>query len=525
MDTASALTQTFVRRILAVSTLALAVYTVDMAGMSNALPTMQAALGLSFSEAQLLVNLSTIVYAATVLIMGWLGDQRGSKRALIIGGCLYMVAAAVALPAGALGMVPLMFGARIVIGLSFGLLVSPSASIISAYLPMRDLGRFMGITGGLIALIGAVSPPVLGTIIQSVGWCWIFAPPLVIAALMLFFIRRVPVQAHFSPRQRLDRLGSVVSLAAILLLFAGAQTATSLGFGAWQVWVGIAAGVVLLAVFYGIERRKAGAALMNVGALRDRAYLLSAVMMASGIVVQVYGGVMLLRILQEVEMLTPATAALAMSIMGLASAVVSQRAGVALDRRGARHVFLLASGLEAIAFLLLALGVYVRQPLALIPGLIVAGIGWAYCRQSKSEGMRRGPADQRARTSSAFSLFAQVGYGFGLAFISSMLVTLQNIIVGHDLTAMGVTLPAGTTVADLLNQAFAGNVTAMADASARQTQQALALAQAGTADAYALIGLMLAAGMGVVFLLMRRMPHGQPAAASAGGQSAAPALS
>ncbi len=77
--------------------------------------------------------------AASVPVYGWLGDQYGRKKMLMIALCIFAVGSVVC--ALAVSMHGLVFG-RIVQGLGSGGLMSLSQALISEYVPPRQRAKF-----------------------------------------------------------------------------------------------------------------------------------------------------------------------------------------------------------------------------------------------------------------------------------------------------------------------------------------------------------------------------------------------
>src|SRR5580692_8890204 len=131
----------------------------------------------------------------------------------------------------------------------------------------RALALFFGIAGGLTAI-----GPIAGGYLIEWTWrsiFWINIPVAVIALILIALSK--PVTAHRpSP---MDYRGLALIVAGIGLSVFGLQQSSIWGWGNPAIEVSIAAGVVILVVFFMVERRTTESPLINVQIFRNQAFL------------------------------------------------------------------------------------------------------------------------------------------------------------------------------------------------------------------------------------------------------------
>jgi MFS transporter, DHA2 family, multidrug resistance protein len=180
-------------------------------------------IGESFDASQTALNLIAVGYslglAASVLWLGALGDRYGRKLMIVLGMILAIPASIVA------GFAPnewVLFGARVVGGLSAGLAYPTTLSLITA-LWAAGPGRTKSIAlwsalGGGFAMLG---PLLSGVMLEFFDWGSIFLVTIPLALLALFMaLRNVPAHVNEST-EAVDNIGGILSAVLIGSLIVG----------------------------------------------------------------------------------------------------------------------------------------------------------------------------------------------------------------------------------------------------------------------------------------------------------------
>lgn len=237
--------------ILAATILGSSLAFIDGSTVNVALPALQRDLGATVTDISWVINAYTLFLASLILLGGALGDHFGRKRLFALGVAVFTLASAWCGLAPDVGQ---LIAARAVQGVGAALLVPGSLAIISASFPEQERGSAIGLWSGFSALTSAVGPVLGGVLIDALSWRWIFFINLPLAALVLFFLTRVP-ESRDKSAGRLDIGGSVLVTLGLGALTYGLLRAGENGLGDIWVLVPLAAGVGALVGFVQLEAR------------------------------------------------------------------------------------------------------------------------------------------------------------------------------------------------------------------------------------------------------------------------------
>ena len=168
-------------------------------GYSLTLPPMEQALGLSYTEAGLLITITAAARMGGALASGALAPRYGSRSiialgALAVGGSMALLGFAVSY-----GMA---LGAAALMGVAGGAALTPMMGLLSAWFRRRDRGLAAGLaaSGGSIAfIIAGLAVPLLAGVAGEDGWrrSWQLFGAIVLAVgvISLLFVRERPAQS------------------------------------------------------------------------------------------------------------------------------------------------------------------------------------------------------------------------------------------------------------------------------------------------------------------------------------------
>src|SRR5579859_177511 len=331
---------------------AVAMTFIDQTIVSIAAPTIQHALGLSSSGMQWAINAYLLALAALFAFGGRLADIAGHRRMVVLGVIIFAGASALcgATPSGSAAEAWLV-AFRALQGLGGAIMFPAALAIVVQTFDLHSRGRalalFFGIAGGLTA----VGPIAGGYLIQ---WTWraIFwiNIPVALIALALIAVSRPANESRPAP---MDYRGLVLITGGVGLSVFGFQQSSLWGWGNAAIELCIAAGVVLLVVFYFVERRT-DSPLINVQIFRNQPFLvenivLFIVMMAfipTFFFASTYGQISLGE--------KPTTSSLAILYFFIGFVIFAQIGGRMLDRIGAKRPVVFGCALAAAGFFLWA---------------------------------------------------------------------------------------------------------------------------------------------------------------------------
>jgi EmrB/QacA subfamily drug resistance transporter len=228
------------------------VINLDTTIVNVALPTLVRELHASNSQLQWIVDAYNMVFAALLLVSGSLSDRVGRKGMLLAGLAVFgaaSVGGALTATAGQLIV------ARCFMGLGAAMVFPATLSLISNIFTGRaERARAIGLWGASSGVAIALGPIAGGWLLEGFSWASIFfvmAPVAALGAAMVAYSVPTSRDPH-APKT--DRVGFVLSTAAIALLVFTIIEAPEYGWGSARSIAGFAAGAALLATFIAWER-------------------------------------------------------------------------------------------------------------------------------------------------------------------------------------------------------------------------------------------------------------------------------
>jgi putative MFS transporter len=166
-------------------------YDIGIAG--NVLPALQKQYHLDTFSVGLIATASTIGIVAAIIPAGWMSDQIGRKRMLIIGTAWYAI---FSLLCGFAPNAQVVVALRFVSGLGMGAVFPIPYAMASEYMPRRSRGAMTGVLDSFLSLGYFLAPLIAFALIpqlpQDIGWRYLFY----IGGLPLLF---VPILAKWMP--------------------------------------------------------------------------------------------------------------------------------------------------------------------------------------------------------------------------------------------------------------------------------------------------------------------------------------
>jgi MFS family permease len=360
---------------LALALLALAqlVFSLDLNIMFVALPKIGAALGFSSRTEQWVISAYVAFGGGFMLLGGRISDLLGRRRAFIAALCAY------ALSSLAGGLAPdqaVIIAARAVQGIGGALLLPATLGLVTTMFeegPPRN--RALAVWGGAGAS-GLSAGALLGGILTQVfGWQAVFfvnVPLAGLAAVAALWV--IPADGPRPAGRRFDLAGAItVTAGATLTVFALVQ-GPAIGWGSPLVVGAAVLATVFLAAFGLIEARRPDA-LLPLRLLRNRGlrggvattalYMATFGTLPYFLTVHLQTGLRLSPLDTGLGFLVPALAILAGTQLGER---ITARFGAGATLAGGFTV-----GIAGTAALVLGFGA--GTYLALVPGLVVAGVG------------------------------------------------------------------------------------------------------------------------------------------------------
>jgi EmrB/QacA subfamily drug resistance transporter len=226
---------------------------IDGTALNVVLPALQRSLNATAADLFWLLNAYLLILASLILIGGSLGDKLGRKKVFMWGILVFI------LGSGMCGFAPnvnYLIAFRIVQGLGGALMIPGSLALISSSINEQERGKAIG-TWSAATTILILAGPVLGGALADAGlWRYIFFINIPIGIVSLFILwRNVNETRNEDADHAIDFPGAIAIALGLASLTFGFLRAPALGFGHWQVYGTLTAGVLLLIIFIWIEGR------------------------------------------------------------------------------------------------------------------------------------------------------------------------------------------------------------------------------------------------------------------------------
>ena len=357
-------------------TLANAMILVDQTAVPLALPDIMKSFRVGSQDVQWVLTGSLLPLAGLLVFGGRLGDLVGLRRVFLVGAATFAGASAVGAAAPDL---PLLLAARVLQGTAGALMLPTSVAIVSAAFPPAARGRALGTMGGAAAVAAALGPTIGGTLTSALSWraVLLINVPLAIVTVVLV-ATRVPADAarDKDTRAGVDIQGATwLSIALVGLVFGLSESQQST-WGSTDVLLPLGIALVAAAGFV-LRERRARQPLVDFALLRHRNYLgASLSQLLSGMAEIGLGVIFPLLLILNLTM-DPALAGLALIPTTLPMIAVAPLAGRWYDRVGGKAPLVTGFALLALSGVLLAITADDNSYAALLPGLLVYGVGLA----------------------------------------------------------------------------------------------------------------------------------------------------
>jgi EmrB/QacA subfamily drug resistance transporter len=437
-----------------------------------------------------MLNAYSLVYAVLLITSGRLGDIFGPRQLFAAGVAVFTISSALSgLSQDATQLVLSRAGQ----GLGAALLAPQGLPMITSLFPPNRRGGVFAIFGMLAGLAVVLGPTLGGLIVSNWGWRWIFYVNVPVGALILLLTARVIPDLRPGRPHRLDFVGvglaSAGLFAVVYGLIEGQRYDWGTISGVLSIPLVIGAGMALIAIFLLQQARRQGhEPLLPFEVFADRNFALMAfVLMAMGFAI--VGVFLPLTIYyQSVLGLDAFSAGLTIAPQPVAMMLASGPVAALIQRGyGKRILFLglllFVAGQGYVAYTVSADG----DRWALLPGLIVAGLGMAGVWTPLYDlGTRTLQPRLAGAASGVFSTIQELGAVLATAVIGAVLQNRLASALHEEATIYSSQLPQPVRAPFI--DGFASAAKSGFEVGAGQSGTALQLPPGTPADLAAQIG-------------------------------------
>ena len=477
----------------------------DITIVNVALPSIQRRLHAGLTGLEWVVDAYALTLAALILTAGALSDRYGRRLLFTVGVVVFTGSSLVC---GLAWNIAALDIARAVQGIGGAALFATSLALIGHEYRGRELGGAIAIWGATIGAAVASGPLVGGILTDLLGWRWVFFVNVPVGAFALFVALTRMRESRDEAAVRADVWGLVSFSAGLFLIVFGLLRGNSNGWSSALIVGSLVGGAVLLGVFVLVEAMQKRP-MLDITLFRRPAFdgvsiatfCIGAGMFAQFPYLSIY--------LQDVLGYGPLGAGL--RFLPLTAFVFAVPLVMRRFAPGASLRVVLATGMAlTAAALLLMHGLDSGSHwTALLPGLIVGGIGIGLANPAIAAAALRGVDPARTGMASGFNNACRLtGVAVGVAALGAV---LERRATNSLATSLG---PHGRA----LGQAVAS--TGLRAAGGRPAvAHAASIAFVSGLNAVLLVGcFVVAAGAIAAATLMRTpAPVGAPAAESPTG--------
>src|SRR5436190_2107293 len=217
----------------------------DLTIVNVALPDIQRSFGASLSDLQWTIDAYALTLAAFLLTAGSLADLVGRRLLFATGVAAFTLGSlACGLADGSLSLIV----ARAAQGVGGAIMFATSLALIAQAFRGRDRALAFGLLGAITGVAVAIGP-VLGGLLTSISWRWIFFVNLPIGAFALLVTLTKVAESRNPFAKRPDLVGFVTFSGGLSALTFGLIRSNDDGWGSTTVIASFAAAAALLVAF------------------------------------------------------------------------------------------------------------------------------------------------------------------------------------------------------------------------------------------------------------------------------------
>ena len=408
-------------------------------------------LGTTVTGVQTAITLFTLTMAALMIPGSKVTDLWGRKFCFILGLTIYGLGGLTAAIAGNIGIFTI--GYAVGEGIGSALLIPPVYILVTVtFAELTSRARSFGIVSGAGGIGAAMGPLIGGVITTSISWRATFILEVLVVAGIAFLSRRIADPGVQGAKPRFDLLGAVLSALGLFFVVYGVLQTSTYGWvttkedvvigstvvipkgGISPLWPLLAIGAIFLLLFFlhiRSRERHDKAPLLATKLFRNRVSNLGLVtqniqwLMIQGtfFVVSVY--------LQTARGYSAIQTGLALTPATIGILLTSAIAGRLARRRPQKQLIEIGFVTTIVGtVLLIVLASATTNALALIPGLLLIGMGLGVMLTSSVNVVQSAwPDKDQGEISGLSRSISNLGSSFGTAIAGSVIVA--NVLAGN----------------------------------------------------------------------------------------------
>src|SRR5690348_5761111 len=411
----------------------------DITVVNVALPNIQRDLNASLTGLQWVVDAYALTLAALILTAGALADRYGRRLLFMIGVVVFTRASLVC---GLAWNIAVLDIARAVQGIGGAALFATALALIGAEYHGPDIGGAIAVWGATIGVAVASGPLVGGILTDAFNWRWVFFVNVPVGAFALFVAVTRMRESRDPQAMRTDVWGLLTFSASLFLIVFGVLRGNAEGWSSPLILSSLIGGAVLLAAFIAVEHRQTRP-MLDLDLFSHPAFVgvsvatfcIGAGMFALFPYLSIY--------LQDVLGYSPLGAGLRFLPLTVFVFVVPLLTRKLAPTAPLRLVLTVGLALVAVALLLMHGLTADSHWTALLPGLIVAGLGIGLANPAIAQAALRAVDPSRTGMASGINNSCRLtGVAVGVAALGAVLENRISVSLTSSLGGRGSELAA-----------------------------------------------------------------------------------
>jgi EmrB/QacA subfamily drug resistance transporter len=401
----------------------------DFSAINVALPTMEKDFHTNINTIQWVINAYALTFGVMIVTGGRLADMFGRRNAFFLGTAIFASMSALG---GAAQTETWLILTRTVMGIGGALMWPAILGMTYALLPEDKAGLAGGIIIGAAGLGNAIGPLIGGVLTDALSWRWIFFLNVPISAFAVLVTYRLVKVAEPEPGdQRIDYAGVAALSVGLVSLLVALDQIDDWGFGDPRVLGLMALSAILLVAFVPIERRAGAHALVPRAVMANENFRSSCLaillMSATFFAALLY----LPQFMQHQLGYSPLGAGLGMLPFLAVFALVSFIAGPLYNRLGAKVLAATGAACITISPFIFSLVGNGSGYGALIPGMVVLGIGiGSFYPTATTAGVTSVDESQTSLAGGIVYMFQIAGGSIGLGLTTTVFSAQASFVDG-----------------------------------------------------------------------------------------------
>ncbi|MFK3678012.1 MFS transporter [Microbacterium sp. NPDC090218] len=225
----------------------------DTSIIGVALPDIQRALGFTPESLSWVFNAYVVAFGGLLLLGGRLSDAFGARKIFVLG---WIVLIAGSIMAGAAGNVGVEIAGRAIQGAGSAM-IAPAALTLLMMLfgGTSDLPKAFAVYGAAAPIGGTAGVFLGGVLTEYVSWPWVFYVTVPIALFVLVFTATALPRTVRKATGSIDIGGAVTVTVGLAAVVYAVVNAPEVGWLTWSTLGMLAAGILLLVIFFIIQAR------------------------------------------------------------------------------------------------------------------------------------------------------------------------------------------------------------------------------------------------------------------------------